>query len=76
MKVRNLLKLVRDDDYCNVVLYAYGIYYAETFVDGMRTVADIKEKLRYDGMQAKVFRICSMEYDEKPYVVICAELVY
>ena len=57
MKVKQLLNVMDNLEPVNVVLYAYGLEYASTWRDGMRTVEEVKNNLIYDGMNANVVRL-------------------
>ena len=54
LKVKDILALMTDNSKANVVFYAYGIYYGSALADGMETVKDCKEQLRYDCLNAVV----------------------
>lgn len=41
MKLKNYLKKVDENRIVNVTFYAYGIYYANTMVDGLNTCKEV-----------------------------------
>lgn len=74
--VKDILNLLNDEQEACVVLYAYGMHYGSTHRDGMKTVAEIKEKLMYDGMNALVCRIDDDFNDKTKMLMIRAEIVH
>lgn len=73
IKVKDVLNLMTDVDAVTVILYAYGVYYANTEDDGMFTVSDCKEQMNYTCINATVTNICLSR--DRTKVVIKAELV-
>lgn len=55
--VKNILELMKKDDIVIVTLYAFGIPYASTWKEGMGTVSECLDQMRYNCLNAKVFRI-------------------
>lgn len=72
--VKDVLNIIDDKQVVNCVFYAYGVYYASSFDDGMKTTADCKEGLRYDCLNAKVLKINPSEDGSRQ--VIHAEIVH
>lgn len=72
--VKDILNLFTDDSHevC-CMLYAYGVYYADTIKDGMKTVKDCKENMNYDCINAMVTGI---RFDENDLMIIQAEIVH
>lgn len=71
ISVKDILAFMPDDDKVYVVFYAYGIYYGSSHADGLETVKDCKEQLRYDCLNAHVTSMSSEDG-----FVIDAEIVY
>lgn len=74
MKVKEQLKLIEKDQKVNCVFYAYGIFYASSWDDGMVTAGDCLDGLNYTCMNAKVLKINS-SMDNPDRLVIHAEIV-
>lgn len=55
--VKDILATMEDDEKVVITFFAYGIWYANSWNDNMRTVRDCKENLRYDCIVAQVGRI-------------------
>ena len=55
--VKQALKGMAPDQEVIVDVYAYGISYACTLRDGMRTAAECLERVRYDILAAKVLEV-------------------
>ena len=55
--VKNILELMEKDDIVIVTFYAFGIPYASTLKDGIGTVSECLDRLRYACLDAKVFKI-------------------
>lgn len=69
--VKDVLNIMDDSDPVNCIFYAYGVYYAQSLDDHLKTVADCKDGLRYDCANALVHRIRAGKW-----VVIDAEIVH
>lgn len=54
MKLKQLLKVTNLKQRVHVQVYAYGIFYASTLTDGMKTVEDVLKNVRKDILNAKV----------------------
>ena len=46
MKLKNLLKVVDKSCLVNITFFAYGIYYANTYVDGVYTCEEVLNKVK------------------------------
>lgn len=74
MKVSDVLSLMDDDTPVACEFYAYGVFYASSYYDGMRTAKDCRDRLNYDCINARVTNInCA---GATPMVVIYSELVH
>lgn len=71
--VKDILNLMEGTDEVNVQLYAYGVFYGQSSADGLNTVEQVKEKMIYDGLNARVGRI---RVDEHGHLSIGAEMVH
>lgn len=74
MKVKEQLKLIEKDQKVNCVFYAYGIFYASSWDDGMVTAEDCLDRLNYTCMNSKVSKI-NISVDNPDRLVIHAEIV-
>ena len=54
MKLKQLLKVTDPKQHVHVQVYAYGVFYASTVIDGMKTVEDVLAHVRKDVLDAKV----------------------
>ena len=54
MKLKQLLKVTDPKQLVHVQVYAYGVFYASTVVDGMKTVEDVLARASKDVLGAKV----------------------
>lgn len=54
LKVKDVLSLIREDEKVNCNFTAYGIYYASSWNDGMRTAKDCLEGMNYNCLNAIV----------------------
>ena len=57
LTVKTVLESLPPEDNVMVAYYAYGIQYADSWSEGMRTVADVLEQTRYDCLNAKVVKL-------------------
>lgn len=57
MKVKDLLKVLNESDHVVCDFFAYGIFYANSFKDGMIDVRDHLDRLNYDCINAKVIGV-------------------
>lgn len=73
MKVKDVLSLMDDDTPVSCQLYAYGIFYASSYDDGMRTAADCRDRMNYDCLNARATNITCA--GATPMVVVYGELV-
>ncbi len=75
--VKDILNVMPDDLQIDCVFYAYGIHYAQSRNDGMMTVKECKEGLRYDCLNALVASIkTGTTGDGKTVQVVCGEIVH
>lgn len=65
MKLDTLLEKIPDEQEVVVDVYAYGISYANTLRDGMRTAADVRERCRYDILQAGVYDVQTITWNDR-----------
>lgn len=72
--ISDILNLMSDNHEVVCLLYAYGIYYADTQRDGMKTVAECKDQMNYDCLHALVTRIKFDDHAKK--IVIEGEIVH
>ena len=54
VRVEDILKLMCDEDEVYVSFYAYGMSYAQSWVDGFKTVKECKDNFKYDCKRAMV----------------------
>ena len=73
-KVKDILNLIGDDSRVCAVMYAYGIYYADTMKDGMNTVAECKKNMNHACMNARVTGLESTADENGAITMIYAEL--
>lgn len=59
--VADILDMMDESLEVNCAFTAYGVQYASSWNDGMRTVADCKDRLNYDCIHARVTGICQNE---------------
>lgn len=81
LTVKDVLTAIDDDTKVMVTVYAYGIFYARTYEDGIFTAAECRERLRSDIMLGTVTSIypSSWKDDEKkdvPCIGIHVEMIY
>ena len=74
LTVKQLLKAIDEDREVNVILYAYGQYYASTFADGMHNVRECLENMNKDCINALVFDVCPGP--DGDHIKIKAEIVH
>lgn len=78
--VSDILNIMEESDKVCVILYAYGVYYGNTMNDGMNTVAECKDQMNYDCINALVTRIrcerTGTDVFAETHVVIQAEIVH
>ncbi len=80
MTVKQLIKTMDDTEQVIVLLTAYGVHYADSYKDGMRTAKDVKDKMNYDCINAKVTSVKAKKFtdltgkEEKVVIVIGAEI--
>lgn len=72
--VKDILNLIEDEEKVACNFYAYGVFYASSMDDGMQTVADCKDNLNYDCINARVTSLSVA--GAEPRTVIYAELVH
>lgn len=70
--VKDLLELMHENKEIVIHFYAYGIHHANTYMEGMRTVLDCKDRLNYDCMNARVGNI---DFTSE-YLLVNAELMH
>lgn len=82
LTVKRVLETLPKDDKISVQLYAYGITFANTWTDGMKTVGECLDRMNSDCLNAGVVYIRANWVkenveDERYYIpVIGAEIVY
>lgn len=54
MKLKELLKVTDPKQRVHVQVYAYGVFYASSEADGMKTAEDVLAHVRKDVLGAKV----------------------
>lgn len=72
--VKDILDIIDDSQVVNCVFYAYGVYYASSYDDGMKTPAECKSGLRRDCLNALVQKINPSQDGTRQ--VIHAEIVH
>jgi len=59
-----------------ITFYAYGVYYANTAIDDIYTIKELKGRLRNDCLRAKVTRLqINDSGNTKAYLKVYAEMV-
>jgi len=71
--VKDILNLIDGNEEVNVQLFAYGIISSQSSTNGMKTVNDIREKMMYGGLNARVDII---RVNEKGNLSIGAEMLH
>ena len=80
MTVKQLVKTMDDEENVVVLITAYGVHYADSYADGMRTAKDIKEKMNYTCINAKVTSVKARKFTdltdgtERISIIIGAEI--
>ena len=81
MTVKQLINKMDDTERVIVLLTAYGVHYADSYADGMRTAKDVKDRMNYDCINAKVTSVKARKFtdligkeEEKVVIVIGAEI--
>lgn len=74
MKVKEQLKLIGKDQKVDCVLYAYGIFYASSWKDGMETAEDCLNNMNSACINAKVLKLNTSNADPGR-LVVHAEIV-
>lgn len=64
MKLKQLLKVTNPKQRVHVQVYAYGVFYASTLTDGMKTVEDVLAHVRKDILDAKVTFVIATTAEE------------
>ena len=59
--VSDILNIMEDEEEVNCNFTAYGVHYASSWNDGMRTVADCKDRMNYNCIHALVTGIRHVE---------------
>ena len=81
LTVKRVLETLPKKDEIVVAIYAYGMSYANTWTDGMRTVEECLDRMNYDCINAGVTYIRpnwvkdNPESDKRWVTVIGAEIV-
>lgn len=75
--VKDILDTIIDDTNVDCRFYAYGIFYASSMADGMKTAKECKEGMNYDCLHAVVSSIwTNLEDDGKCVIKIGSELAH
>ena len=78
LKVQDILNVMSKDQEVECSFTAYGVSYASSWNDGMRTVQDCLDGLRYDCLNALVtgIRLNRTVDNEHHFVQINGEIVH
>ena len=64
MKLKQILKVTNPEQRVHVQVYAYGVFYASTLTDGMKTAKEVLDGVRKDILDAKVTFVIATTAEE------------